>query len=192
MKKNAGIRPMTCSSEAALAPGSTGRLKIDSGTSGSRVRDSITMKAAISARLTAPRPRVSGEVQPTFWALTSTNTIPARPPVTVKAPARSNPVRLPVGAPSGSTRGASSAAATPIGTLAQEQEAAEHQGVGIGDPGQVVLGEAQPLDQGRQSDADDTGVQDQHELSHREQAQRRAAVDGPALRRGRRCARSSS
>ena len=54
---------------------------------------------------------------------------------------------------------------------AEQQEAAEGEDVGVDHPLQVALGEVERLADRRQGDVDDRGVEDDHELGHREQRQ---------------------
>ena len=52
---------------------------------------------------------------------------------------------------------------------AEQQEAAEEEGVGVDDPGEVVLAELEVAADRREGDVDDRGVDDDQELGHREQ-----------------------
>ena len=61
---------------------------------------------------------------------------------------------------------------------AEQQEAAEDQGVGVDDPGQVVLGEVEVLADRRQRDVDDRRVEDDDELGGREKGERQPLVGG--------------
>jgi hypothetical protein len=55
---------------------------------------------------------------------------------------------------------------------AQQQEAAERDRVGVDDPGEVRLGEVEPLADARQGDVDDRRVKDDDEHGQAEQDQR--------------------
>ena len=67
---------------------------------------------------------------------------------------------------------------------AEQQQAAERQGVGGDDPLPVVVGEAEVLLRGGQRDVHDGRVQDDHELGEADDGE-----DPPAPRAGRRCGR---
>jgi len=70
IRKNIENSDMPVRIPTTLAPRRVRMRKIENGTSGLRVRSSITTKATIRARPTPPRTRVSVEVQPAFAAST--------------------------------------------------------------------------------------------------------------------------
>src|SRR5918996_2277811 len=53
----------------------------------------------------------------------------------------------------------------------QQQEAAERQHVGVHDPGEVLLGEVEPLSDRGQGHVDDRGVEDDYELREAEEGE---------------------
>ena len=61
---------------------------------------------------------------------------------------------------------------------AEQQEAAEGEGVGVDDPGEVVLGEVQRAPDRGQRDVDDRGVEDDDELRHGQEREREALRAG--------------
>ena len=71
MKKNIENSDMPISSATTFDPRSVCRRKIENGTSGSRLRRSITTNAASSATATAPSPIVRADPQPAWLASTS-------------------------------------------------------------------------------------------------------------------------
>ena len=65
------------------------------------------------------------------------------------------------------------AAAQEVGeAAAEQQEATEGEGVGVDDPGEVVLGEVERAPDGGQRDVDDGGIEDDDELRHGQERQR--------------------
>ena len=70
------------------------------------------------------------------------------------------------------------AASEPVGGApAEQQEAAEDQGVGVQHPGEALFGEADVDLDRRQRDVDDGRVQHDHELRHRDERQHGVRVD---------------
>src|SRR4051812_7110797 len=116
-KKNVENRAMANSSAVTLMPLIERRRKMPgNGTSGALVARSIATKPTSSAVARAIMISVWAEPQPAELAFTREYTSSDRPAVTVTAPATSK-WRWPSTRLSGSRRGASTAAAMPIGTL---------------------------------------------------------------------------
>jgi hypothetical protein len=59
---------------------------------------------------------------------------------------------------------------------AEQEKAAEEQGVGVDDPGQVVLGERELAADRRQCDVHDRRIKHDHELGQRQQRQRQVLL----------------
>ena len=116
MKKNRPKIAAPAASIDTLAARTPGTRKMEGGTSGWRVCHSIQAKAPSSSAAVASNPTVWAEPQPASGASTSAYTAATSPRVTVAAPGRSNPPP-PLARLSPKSRGASAAAASPIGTF---------------------------------------------------------------------------
>ena len=100
-----------------FAPVSVRRRKISSGSNGDSTRRSITTNAASSAAAAASTATVRVPPQPYRGACEIAYTSSTSPPVPVRPPNASNRRRVVVSRLSGTIRGASSSAATAIGTF---------------------------------------------------------------------------
>ena len=105
------------SSPATFAPASVRSRKIDSGSTGSFARASITRNAASSAADAASTATVRVAPQPYCGAWEIASTSSTSPPVPAIAPSASNRRRVVASRLSGTIRGASASAAIPIGTF---------------------------------------------------------------------------
>ena len=119
MKKNIEKSEAPTRIPTTLAPVIVRRRKIEKGTSGARERRSIATKAISRIAAAARTPIVCAEPQPASSASSRAKTRAERPRVIVVAPATSKFRTSCSARDSAIRRGASAAAAIPIGTLTQ-------------------------------------------------------------------------
>src|SRR5919106_1545391 len=192
-RKNMPNIPITSSAWITFDPATSRERNSRSGISGLAIRAWRATNAATSAIDTAPRPSVWVDPQPCSWTSRIVYTPSISPPVSSAAPGTSAPALRPTPSRASTSRSASSAVATPIGTLmkkiqcqliasvsappasrpieppaeapGEQQQAAERDQVRVHDPGQVALREAQILLDRGQRDVHDRRVDHDHQHS---------------------------